>query len=182
MEATVMVAPEPESVRRAALLLHGLPSASRAQVLQGLAPAEQARLKPLLAELVEIGVPGCLGQTLSHELRPASRVGQSAIAALDALAVGAVSARLEGCPAGLVADLLRARHWTWTQEVLMALPDWRRRPVMAALQVEADPLKMAVIEVIAARLLRLERAELPSAAVAPRSIIARIVAWFTWNR
>lgn len=177
-----MAALESESARRAALLLHGLPSSSRRQVLNGLAPAEQARLKPLLTELAEIGVPGSLGQSLCTESRPVARGGRAPIEELNAWPADAVLERLEGCASGMLAELLRAREWAWTKKVLASLPEWRRRQVMAAMQAETTPLKPAVIDIVCRRLLRKDRAVPQLSTEVGRSRLARFMRWRAWNR
>jgi hypothetical protein len=177
-----MAAPESEPARRAALLLHGLPAASRAQVLQGLAPAEQARLKPLLTELTAIGVPASLGKSLFGESRPVPRGRHTPMEELDALAAAAVIARLEGCASGMLAELLRSRDWSWKPEVLAALPEWRRRAVLTAMHAQTAPLKPAVIDIVGRRLLRIDSPDLPATRAAPRGLLARLVERCTWSR
>jgi hypothetical protein len=177
-----MAALESESARRAALLLHGLPSSSRQQVLDRLAPAEQARLKPLLTELAEIGVPRSLGQSLGTESRLAPRGRRAPIEELNTWSADDVLERLEGCASGMLAELLRAREWEWTKNVLASLPEWRRRQVMSAMQSETPPLKPAVIDIFCQRLLRKDRAVPRLSTEVGRSLLARVMGWRAWKR
>jgi hypothetical protein len=82
----------------------------------------------------------------------------------------------------MLAELLRARDWSWKPQVLAALPEWRRRPVITAMHAQTAPLKQAVIDVIARRLLRMDGQDLPATPAAPRALLTRFVEWCTWSR
>ncbi len=116
-------------LRRAALTLHGLTDSDRAWMLERIAPAQRRALESLLTELANLGIPP--DAAIVQQAIAASRDGTapSARAALDALTPEQAASLLAGEPAGLVARLLAARAWPWTEAFLHALDASARRRI-----------------------------------------------------
>src|SRR5262245_26717617 len=117
-----MVASETMQARQAALLLHGLPLPTREQVLAKLDAHEAARLKPLLAELLGLGVAPEMGRQLQSVAtpRPAAPTSVEQLNAYD------VAHCLQECSPATAAQLLRMRDWPWKAQVLGLIPEPRR--------------------------------------------------------
>jgi len=56
-----------------------------------------------------------------------------------------IVARLAGCSAGTVAQLIRSADWVWTEEVLAEMPAVRRRDVEEHLRGECPKLAPTVV-------------------------------------
>jgi len=142
-----MAAPETLQARRAALLLHGLPDAARRQVLARLDMAEQDRLRPLLQELAELGIPAAADL-------PPIEVGPAA-PALDraaGLRADAVAQALQSCAPATVARLLRAAAWPWKDAVLAQGAASRRDAIVARMHDDTPALAPAVLACLCERL------------------------------
>ncbi len=133
-----MAEPESTPARRAALLLHGLPAATQQQVLAKLDLAERSRLRPLLGELAELGLPPSLGRSLQHlESAPAPAEPMLDVPALSAqerverLSADDVARCLQLCAPVTAAQLLRASAWPWQADVLARVPPALRAQVLA---------------------------------------------------
>jgi hypothetical protein len=111
-----------EPARRAALLLHGLPSSTRSQVLARLDESDRMRLSPLLQELEHLGIPASVAHALPAV--PASPFEQA-----DALPADVVARCLHARPTAVVAVLFHARRWRWRDAVLAQM-DARRRDAL----------------------------------------------------
>ncbi len=169
-----MAAPESMQARQAALLLHGLPTAARRQVIARLDLTERAKLSPLLAELAELGLSQSLGQQLQlqlampaqpHEPTPAARaltVQEQA----ERLTADDVLRGLQPCAPATVAHLLHASAWPWKADVLAAMPQPLRGHVIEGLRKDSAPLAPAVLAFLCERLCH--QAALMPAASAPR--------------
>jgi hypothetical protein len=177
--------------RQAALLLHGLSPQVRRHVIARLDAAEKSRLEPLLAELVELGVPSSLGRQNDSSL-PSALAGESAdssdpcegAARLDA---ERVAQSLQDCAAITVAQLLRCGDWPWKQRVLELMPEMRRAEVRQHLRREASVLAPAVVRGLCEQLCSAAaRQASPPGHVqrpaAPATLGTRIRRLFAWTR
>lgn len=144
--ASTTVAPASEGgapARRAALLLHAMSPADRDWVLEQLPAAARARVRGLLDELAELGIPA--DEVLLEGLRDASPApvaqprsaapplsaieGTGAVAVLEAADPREVARVLRNEPLGIVVHLLKAREWTWRDALLSELGVVERRRV-----------------------------------------------------
>lgn len=120
----------PESLRHAALVLHGMSEEDRDWVLAALPARERERLLPLLVELQEIGVtrdPTVLDQLIE---RPGSQARKGTTAPLDSLdrqSVASLARLLNAEPPQLVACFLALRDWSWQARLARLLEPSRRR-------------------------------------------------------
>jgi len=112
-------APETLQARQAALLLHGLPPATRLQVIAKLNPAQSKRLLPLLDELTELGVTQSLGERM-QQLAPSGNSNEKRTVRERAELLHAedVARCLQSCSPATVALLLRGNDWPWQEPVL----------------------------------------------------------------
>ena len=161
-----MSAPETMQARQAALLLHGLPPAARQRVIAKLNIAETARLKPLLQELTELGVPQSLGQQFQGLVPPPQAITARPSTPpptmreptlqeqADALSPEDIVQCLESCAPVTVARLLSTRAWPWKEQVLEGMPELRRNEVLRHLRGEAPALAPAVQKALWERLCR----------------------------
>lgn len=107
-----------ESLRQAALTVHALPDADRAWLLQSLSPLQRETLRPLLAELEELGIPRDPGLLPSIHREAAHRRAMAAWPeSLDAAGIAALSRVLEREPAGVTRMLLAIHPWDWVDEL-----------------------------------------------------------------
>jgi len=127
-------------VRRAALLLHAMVPADRDWVLGQLPASGRERLRELLRELVELGIPRdatLLSQVVSApsaarepildvEVLPDARAGATPAETVAAADPARLATLLRGEPVELVALLLSLRDWTWRDAFLRQIG-----PVMA---------------------------------------------------
>jgi hypothetical protein len=112
-------APETLQARQAALLLHGLPPATRLQVIAKLNEAESKRLVPLLDELTELGVTQSLGERMKQLTPPAHSDGKrTAQERAELLGAESVALCLQSCSPATVALLIRSNDWPWREQVL----------------------------------------------------------------
>lgn len=122
-------------LRKAALTLHALTDGDRAWLLDRLEPSQRRSLEGLLQELANLGIP------------PDSRLLQNAIAAaqdggplpstrttLSEMSPEAIQALLLGEPAGLLARVLAAQDWPWSEAFLRSLDASQRRHVAEAMR------------------------------------------------
>jgi hypothetical protein len=119
-----------ESLRRAALMLHGLVPADREAVLGQLDPVHRVAIEPLLEELAELGLPS--DTTLLEELLRSPAAVEPVEATPADVLMQAAAADVERViasePPLVVARLLAAGDWPWKDTVLArsALPRQRR--------------------------------------------------------
>jgi hypothetical protein len=112
------------SLRKAALILHAMSETDQLWALAQLAPNKRAELAPLLAELVELGIPGddsLLEDAFSPSSAPDVRELVAVEEVVDRMAVHHVCTLLRDEPAPFVAKLLDARAWPWADEVAQRL-------------------------------------------------------------
>jgi len=142
-----MGAADTTQARRAALLLHGLRSKDREQVMAQLSPAEVSRLQPLLAQLSELAIPRWHARQLeqlpgvelrNHEFRDLERAGR--------LGADAVLQALQRCSTATAAHLICAREWQWKARVLESVSDQLLIAVAECARSESGPLPPAVLE------------------------------------
>jgi hypothetical protein len=149
-----VAAPEALCVRRAALLLHGLPEQARGRVLAKLSAGEAARLRPLLRELTELGVSPALSRELQETaiaMAPPPRAA-SARKRVESLGAADVTTALEACAPVTIAALLRISEWSWKPQFLEACGELRRAELRRHLQDDAPAVSPAVAEALCARL------------------------------
>lgn len=124
---------------KAALLLHTLPAADRAWLLERLPSDEREPLQILLAELAQLGIPA--DRPLLHEVigdaadagmaRGGAPAGshESSIQALSAIDAAVMGQMLRDEPAVLIAHLLIIHSWPWRAAVLEQIDVFKRRQV-----------------------------------------------------
>lgn len=109
-----------QPLRRAALLVHGMPEADAAWLLASLSPAQRAALEPLLQELGAIGLPRdptLLPELPSDRNAPPALGRNRSLAALDRRGVASLESVLRTEPGGVVAALLSSGAWPWRARV-----------------------------------------------------------------
>ncbi len=175
-----MAPSESASVRKAALVLHGLPAVVRTQVLARLEPAQTTRLGPLLEQLDTLRIPRALGAEL-QELAAAAPAGADSpgpAERAERLPPQLVERCLRSCAPVTVAWLLCARDWPWRGAVLERLSGTRRVEVNQHLRREWPPLAPAVLASLCERLC--EEAACPPAPAAARADRHFMRRWFGW--
>lgn len=163
--------------RQAAVALHGLNQDDQAWLLGELDAGQRDTLGGLIRELDELGF--AKAPALKDAACEAGAV--PAAGPLEVLACAPVDdllAALEREPVLLVAQLLRAGDWPWTEAYIAALAAPRRAAVRAAMDgVAAAPARDCfLIEQLAARIGRRNGATQVQAA-APLSFAERIRRW-----
>ena len=197
------MASETVQARQAALLLHGLPSAVREQVIAKLDTREATRVKPLLDELVGLGVSPAMGRQLqTAAATQAATPGAAASGVpvreltarerLEQLNADDVARALQSCSTSTVAQLLRAQTWSWKAQLLGLIPEPRRARVLEGLRRESPGVAPAVLELLCERVLqeaarlktiRSQPAATRATVVAPRSSVgARLRRFIRWTR
>ena len=153
-----MFAPESEQARRAALLLHGLPSETRSRVLARLSAGEAARLQPLLRELSELGVSPTLCRAAQERIpavvRLSAPAGETARQRAETLDAADVAHVLKVCSPATMAAVLRIAAWSWQDEVLERVGELRRAQLQGQLRGDAPAPAPAVAEALCERLCR----------------------------
>lgn len=120
-----------ESLRHAALVLHGMSDEDRDWVLAALPAAERERLLPLLLELQEIGVTrdaSVLGQLTVRSGRQSRKAAPGPLESLDRQSVASLARVLNAEPPQLVACFLGLRDWPWHARLVRLLDPSRRQP------------------------------------------------------
>jgi hypothetical protein len=161
-----MAAPETMQARQAALWLHGLPPAAQSEVLAKLDSRETARLKPLLEELVALGVSPSMGQQMQPAVAGPPAVASASTAAsapvlepsarerVDRLSGDEVARCLQTCSPATIAQLLRAGNWSWKAQVVGLIPEPRRTHVLDHVRRESPALAPAVLVLLFERVLQ----------------------------
>lgn len=182
-----MATTESVNARRAALLLHGMPSAVRTQIISRLGHEESARLTPLLNELRELGVTSEVGRHLQAQLDlTAPSTASDVLEQTDCLDAAAVARCLKSHADAVVAELLRAREWSWKPAVLERIQGSRRFAVLQAMQDTVRPAP-AVLQSLC-RQLCAAVAALPVSRHAQMTadeetgLGARLRRWWSWSR
>ena len=178
-----MSVPETAQIRRAALLLHGLRPAMRAQVLARLDAAESALLKPLLDELINLGVSQTVGQRLlASEIQ--SHISPPRVLTLEEqlerLNPEAVVRCLDSCAPATVAQLMRAGNWSWKSAAFALMPEARRASVYESMRSVSPALAPAVFRVLCERLCACTSAQLDSPPAGGSSTRAGANPWAGW--
>jgi hypothetical protein len=139
--------------RQAAAALHDMNGDDRAWLLGELDDGARATLEGLMRELDELGFAAATGPDRDVAGGPAAPAPgpRERVALASAQDVAAV---LEREPVLLVAQLLNAHDWPWTEPFLTALPAPRRIAVGAAREaVRAAPARdRCLVEQLAVRL------------------------------
>lgn len=153
------------SMRRAALMVHGLPTADRNWLLTQLPTSERERLQSLLAELTVLAIPAdrreldaFLGELSDESLfsPAASLAGTGSLpqmakndddaaqrAALSQLNSESVAGKLKDEPDGLIVQLLGLTDRPWKLALLARLDSHHRDRIEAGL-VRAQLTKLAI--------------------------------------
>jgi hypothetical protein len=108
--------------KRAALELQGLNAHDREWVLARLPSAEQARVRPLLAELDQLDVRFDIG-TVADSLRDGSSNGAAPVAAPAMAAKGEPRSAIREASSGNIVELLEDEP-AWVVDAVLALDDW----------------------------------------------------------
>jgi hypothetical protein len=149
--------------RQAALLVHGLTAQDQDWILSQLPERQRARMRELLDELRELGIP-----EERHWVNTvlASRSGDGRVeghaqpvqsdveyfARLPPHSVGQMASLLRTEPEGLVIRVLQLDRWPWQQELLTLLPQPMRGRVVVQLNqqskatLEGGHLKTALLK------------------------------------
>ena len=184
----------PPALRRAALYLHSLSAESRRQVLEQLGEAVASRLRPMLDELVELGIPSRLGRTVAREAllvesqatpsgiglaatATAAADSQSPLNQVAALEPWQILRALAPCAPETVGALLHSHEWPWKSEVMQR--------AAGGLQTQVKPLAPAALRAACEQVLGsvagesvVGRAE----QAIPTGLGARVRRILTWTR
>jgi hypothetical protein len=142
-------------VRRAALLLHAMAPADRNWVLRQLPPGGHDRLRELLRELAELGIPRDAALLKHFAVAPVARDTTRQVEALPYELSGAAPAEtiaaadparlaviLGGEPVELLALLLSARDWPWRTAFLGHLGPLKARQIKERLALASPALRI----------------------------------------
>lgn len=155
-----------DGVHRTALLLHALDQEDQQELLSRLEPQAQERLRPLLQELADLGIPAdrdMIAHVMAH-LIPAHaeeavstsrRQDAAAYVVLHAATVQDLLLVLGQEPPEMVARLLACRAWPWSAVLLAAFEPLRRHQIEQQLHTITAPaaaLSSAVVQIAARRL------------------------------
>jgi len=140
----------PPGARRAALLLHALAPVDQDAVLAGLSEDARARMRMLLDELRELGIPPDAGLLASLDAPSAQAAPASARERLQDLRSGQVAAlahALGAEPPQFSARLLAAHPWPWSDALRAHWPaEYRAAVGRAARQPRLAAVEHAVLE------------------------------------
>ena len=129
-----------DGYRKAALSLHGLGKSDQKWLLSKLPESDREKVVVMLSQLRNMGVPEdpALIADVNHNKPGVSRTGvtdtsheglQTVITDIDSAPVDEVFAILSEEPNWIIAVLLEAHDWTWTQAFLVSLDNDRRAAV-----------------------------------------------------
>jgi hypothetical protein len=143
------------SVRRCALMLHGVSAGDQAWLLERLEEPQRAQVSALLQELRTLGIPpeeSAKAQQAAPKPRPKAAAQPRELvmhASAQQLAIA-----LQGEPAMLVARLIQAGEWKWQGTFIALLAPAKRSEVQGLLDNREVPPKLgeAVVNAVAARL------------------------------
>jgi hypothetical protein len=186
------MADETVSARQAALLLHGLEPATRKAVLARLGPAETAAVRPLLDELIELGVPSALGEQLREKIAASASNADGTARQLTAkervarVRPDEVAWCLQQCAVMTAAVLIHATEWPWRDEALDRMPESRRFALATAVRGRVPRLTTAALEALCeclcARVIQMPVREPPRSGVQVallqfQSTLRRMIKW-----
>jgi hypothetical protein len=169
-----------ERFRRTALVLHGLSATDRDWLLARLPEAQVAKLRQLLCELIELGLPGDASLVRSALSAAAPT---AAVPAHEGVLAAATAACMHEClakePDQFVAVVLAARSWPWADDLLVHLgPACARRLGELGRDWHAPvALQEAVLTVLARKV---EERSANVTRIEPRSCASPPVVW--WRR
>ncbi len=142
-------------LRQAALLVHGLGDAEKQRVMARLSAGELAQLRPMLAELVALGVSASLGRAMSSaeetSLPPVSAL--PVLEQVERLEARTVARCFQSCAPATIARLLEAGQWPWRSAVIEAMPAGQRAEVGALLLDESSAFAPVMLQTLCERLL-----------------------------
>ena len=148
------MADETVNARQAALLLHGLEPATRKAVLARLGPAETAAVRPLLDELIELGVPSAMGEQLREKTAASASNVDGAARQLTAkervarLRPDEVAWCLQQCAVMTAAVLIQATDWPWRDQALDQMTESRRVALLTAGRGKVPRLTAVALEAL----------------------------------
>lgn len=160
-----------DATRRAALLVHSLVDSDQSWIFSKMLPEEQARLKGLMSELVQLKIPndrGVLTQALQSSAARAmdlqtqqaakraakERTNIDFFVNLNAESEERLAMVLRNEPSLLIARLFCVQNWAWQQRMLESLPAPQRREVGSLLANSAGIQSGAALEEALLRSLR----------------------------
>ena len=119
-------------IRHAAVAIHRLGEDDRNWLLNALSVDERGAIKPLLAELAELGfgdeAMACV------DLAPAAGASQTMLQRLQHCSAERMFALFEHEPLALTGQFLSLQHWPWEAAFLAKFPPARRDRILAAKQ------------------------------------------------
>ena len=142
------------SLRRCALMLHGVSAGDQAWLLERIAEPHRTRVSALLQELRALGIPpekGAVQQAIAGGPPRAASQPQELLAQAPAARLADV---LKDEPGELVACLIQAGPWRWKDAFIALLAPGQRAQVQKLLgsRVFAPKLADSVVHAVAARL------------------------------
>lgn len=142
-------------LRQAALLVHGLGDAEKQQVIARLDAGELAQLRPMLAELVELGVSASLGRAMSsaEETSPPPVSMLPVLEQVERLEARTVARCFQSCAPATIARLLESRQWPWRSAVIEAMPEGQRVEVGMLLLDGSSAFAPVMLQTLCERLL-----------------------------
>ena len=152
--------PSSDAMRRAALLLHALPSTDRDWLLDQLDPAQRAVLDGMLSELRELGIAPdaamarrAIEERISIDAQPAfdSLALEQMVRLMRPVPAAKLARELRLEPAALIASLLRIDAWPWAASLLAQLGAVKRRQVEELL-IERGQIRQAAARTLLALL------------------------------
>lgn len=136
-----MLPDEMIQARKAALLVHALPTSARDAVLAQLSEPQRLRLQGLLDELQVMNVPaGRDWLRYIEDVPPVEGQDAEVVRALQLAGASRMAQVFEQQPPEVVAAVVGAAAWRWRTEALEALPAQQRIAVNALL---ADNRRLA---------------------------------------
>jgi hypothetical protein len=122
--------------KKAALALHALAASDREQVLRRLTEDQRERLRPLLMELVSLGIPANIAETSLLPKEPSISRCESSLSAVPATVIARL---LASQSVETIGALFAAGDWTWKDDVLEQLPLAKRRAVDSVIRRQTAP-------------------------------------------
>jgi hypothetical protein len=186
-----IVSPD-DGVHRTALLLHALHQEDQQVLLSRLEPQAQERLRPLLQELADLGIPAdrdLIAHVMAHltseraeeVVSTSDNEDAAAYVALHDATAQDMLLVLGQAPPEMVARLLACRVWPWSAMLLEALEPLRRHQIeqqLHAITVPAAAMRSALVRIAARRLPELVPQQRVVSSVPSAGYFSRVVgAW-----